>query len=356
MRDQILGLLGKYLPGRLQSTGPTNILTKCPFHKEGKETKPSFSVNVERGIFHCFTCHVSGDIQKFLKMMSISDDTIERELSVIKPALERNREQWLMQKKNSFAGRDPFKADFALPEDLLGVYKYCPMKLVNDGFNPDLLQELGIGFDKNKNRILYPLRDMYGTLAGFSGGATLEGQIPKYHVYQGRRKGVDGRWKPGDFGEWFDDQFPGFICENHDFLWNFHRVMPKLIKQVNPVVYVVEGFKAAMWMIQSGFEMTVALMGSYLSDRQLQLLVRLGATVVLFLDNDAAGKKATANVGDLLWWPMYGRVMVVPYPKEDEDENTQPDDYEHDAIQTLVSRAMDFRKYFNEQNRTKQWQ
>lgn len=355
MRDHILGLVSKYLPGRLQPTGPHNVLTKCPFHKGGQETKPSFSIDIERGIFHCFTCQVAGDIQKLLTMLHVPDGHIQAEMNILKPMLDRNREQWLFQKRNSFSGRDPFKADYALPEALLGVYRYCPTKLVNDGFSPDLLQELQVGFDKNKNRIMYPLRDMYGTLAGFSGGAALSGQWPKYHVYQGRRKDIDGRWKPGDFGDWFDEQFPGFICENHDFLWNFHRVLPQAQKDPNSVVYVVEGFKAAMWMIQSGFPLTVALMGSYLSEKQQQLLTRLGCPVVLFLDNDTPGKKATTNVGDLLWWPLYGRVKVVPYPEEDADTDTQPDDYEHSAIQTLVSRAMDFRQFYNRQ-RTQSWQ
>jgi DNA primase len=35
----------------------------CPFHRE---KTPSFAMNLERGLFHCFGCGVSGDIVGFV--------------------------------------------------------------------------------------------------------------------------------------------------------------------------------------------------------------------------------------------------------------------------------------------------
>lgn len=345
MRDQVLGILSKYLPGKLQPSGGNNVLTTCPFHGGGQERKPSFSVELSKGLFHCFTCHVAGDIAKLLRDLGVASTIVDREMGDIKPALDKAREQHLFEKKHAFVSRDPFKADYVLPETVLGVYEFCPLKLVEDGFDPALLQRLGIGYDRAQNRIMWPLRDMHGNLAGFSAGAGLPDQWPKYKVYQGRTQDHAGRWRQGDFGPWFDKLYPDYRCENHDFLWNFHRVWPWAHAEPHPVIYVVEGFKAATWLIQNGYPMTVALMGSYASPRQQQMLHKTGATVVLFLDNDAAGQRATTNIGDLLWWPMYGKIKVVQYPKEDLGENTQPDDYTPEAVRTLIEGAWDFRAH-----------
>lgn len=343
MQDQVLDMLRRHMPAPLRPSGGSNVLTKCPFHKGGQETKPSFSVNLTKGVFHCFTCHEAGPLAKLLRMLKVPRSVIDAEMRTLKPHLDRQRENHRLAKKHVFETRDPFKADYVLPEELLGVYELCPNKLVNDGFNPALLQQLEVGYDRQTHRIMYPLRDMYGNLAGFSGGATTEGTWPKYKVYQGRRRRLDGRWEPGDFGDWFDERFPDYRCENHDFLWNFDSVWPRLIDDNNTALYVVEGFKACMWMIQNGFENTVALMGSYISERQQQMLHRLGCWVTICTDNDAAGRRAAFNVGDLLWRPLFGKIKVMVYPQE--DNNTQPDDYEPEALRILISQAVPFTQY-----------
>jgi hypothetical protein len=53
-----------------------------------------------------------------------------------------------------------------------------------------------------------------------------------------------------------------------------------------------------MWLTQLGVENVVALMGSYMSDRQRWLLERLGAAVYIMLDNDEAGQRATYGFTD----------------------------------------------------------
>lgn len=358
MRDHVLALLQRHLPGPFKGSGNGNVLTKCPFHKGGAERKPSFSVNLESGVWHCFTCHEAGSLRHLLRRLEVPDSTADAELKIIAPHLEQKKHAFKVEQANFFVDRDPFKADYILSEGILGVYEFCPLKLVNDGFDPNLLQRMEIGYDCKQNRIMFPLRDMYGNLAGFSGGVTEAStyQHPKYKVYQGRRQDPNtGRWIEGDFGPWFDEKYPDFRCENHDFLWNFDKVYPRLLGVSDPsaTVYLVEGFKACLWMIQSGFENTVALMGSYISDRQQKMLHRLACNVVLFLDNDRAGINATFNVGNLLWKPMHGRIQVVPYPVGDED--TQPDDYETAAVSELVSRKKSFPEYLNSIRRGNRW-
>lgn len=350
MREQIFATVQKFMAGPFRHVGDGNVLTKCPFHKGGQEHKPSFSINIEHGVFNCFTCHVAGDISYLLKLLGLPRDRIDIELSSVRTELDKNRQTHFLEKQNTFARTDPFKADFILPEALLGVYEFMPLKLVEAGFHPDLLRDMEIGFDRNGNRIMYPLRDLYGNLAGFSGGAQTQEQAPKYKVYQGRRR-VNNRWIPGDFGSWFDDQFPDYRCENHDFLWNYNRVYPRVLgmgmSDPNATVFIVEGFKACLWMLQAGYLNTVALMGSYISDRQQTMLHRLSANIVLFLDNDKAGREASVWVGDLLWKPMRGRVTVVKYPPE--DDHTQPDDYFPEGIHQMVQSRVPLHQFQREQ-------
>jgi DNA primase len=343
--QEVLSLLKRHLPGTIRPSGGTNILTTCPFHKGGQERKPSFSVNFVKGVFNCFTCHETGDIRWMLHLLGLTKEQIANETAVIQPMLERNRELHKLERANAFVYKDPFSADSELPEAILGTYDWEPP--LPSKFDRPTMKSMQVGWDRRLERVTYPLRDMYGKLAGISGGATRPDQIPKYDVYQGGRRDMTGKWVPGHFGPWFDEEHPGWRCENHDFLWNYNRIWKHLITVSDPsaTLYIVEGFKACLWMLQHGYWNTVALMGSYISDRQQKLIHRLGVTVILMLDNDEAGRRATGRVGDLLWNPMRGKIRVGRYPFD--DYSSQPDDYGTEGIHHIVQHNMPFEEFIN---------
>lgn len=339
MREIVLSILRRYIGGQIKQGGGSNVLMKCPFHKGGQERNASFSVNLESGLFHCFTggCPAgSGDVEKLLRLFQLPSAMIEAELSVVRPELERQRELRKVERQNFHANRDPFQAEHILPEAVLGVFDHEPKFLIDKGFDPALLKAMEVGYDQRLRRVIYPIRDVYGNLAGVVGGATEKEQSPKYLVYKGGTISC-GHRSAGHYGEWFNEQFPSYTFENHKYLWNWHRVSKTWMSDPGGRVYIVEGYKAALWLIQNGYPNTVALMGSYVSDMQQRLLHRLGGTAVLCLDNDGPGRRARRKVGEVLWGPLGGRILSVTYPPVDDD--TQPDDYPPEQLRPLLGSA-----------------
>lgn len=343
MRHYIRDIVTRYL-GRGRQSGESNLILRCPFHKGGQETKPSFSVNVDLGVFQCFTCHTAGGIVKLLKLLQIPDSTIDAELKDIRQALDDSRKKLKHQKIAQYVMRDPFEATVILPETILRPYRWCPTGLVQQGFDPRWLEYMEVGFDRQNQRITYPIRDLYGNLAGISGGATYAGQNPKYKVYEGRRKDLaTNQWIPSMYGDWFDEDYPGYLFHNRDFLWNFDQVYPRLFfgKEVNPSLIIVEGFKACLWLLQNGYWNTVALMGSTISARQRDLLSRLDVSFILFLDNDEAGIKGMTQIGRELFQKHSG-VYLARYPNAEE---CQPDNLQLSGISAAISSAIPYPHY-----------
>lgn len=349
MRGHIQSLVERYI-GRGRFSGESNMSLRCPFHKGGEETKPSFSVNVDLGIFNCFTCHATGGMQKLLKLLGLPQHVIDAELRDIRQELDDNKKRLKWKKRAEWVSKDPFLAETILPESILKPFEWCPTKLVDLGFQTEWLKYMDIGFDRNNNRITYPIRDLYGNLAGISGGSVIAGQEPKYKVYQGQHKDPEtNRMVPSDYGRWFDESYPDYEFHNHHYLWNFDQVYPRLFfgLEKQPCLIVVEGFKACLWLLQCGYLNTVALMGSALSDRQSSLLHRLRVNIVLFLDQDYAGRRATRRIAKKLRTTQQG-VFIAQYPYA---EDCQPDDLVPVEVAASIAGAQTYPQWEKEQRR-----
>lgn len=338
MRSHILSLVERYI-GRGHFSGDQNVSLRCPFHKGGEETRPSFSVNVTTGVWQCFTCHVAGPLPLLLKMLGLAPQVIDSELKDVREDLEAARAALAWKRRERWTAKDPFLAPTLLPESLLKPYEFMPTRLVEAGFDPRWLQWMDIGFDRTNNRITYPIRDIYGNLAGISGGAAFAWQQPKYDVYQGKHTDpVSGVQIWSHYGPWFDEQFPDYKFNNKNYLWNFDKVYPRLFfSSKEETLIIVEGYKACLWLLQHGWTNTVALMGSTLSEFQRNLIHRVRAQVVLFLDYNEAGRDGSFKIARTLQAFQPG-VRIARYP-EDAEEECQPDDLEGSEITAAIISA-----------------
>ncbi len=347
MRDVVIDIVQRYVDTKIRRAGQGNISVKCPFHTV-KDGTP-FSVNVELGLFHCFTCHVAGSIPTMLAMLGVDQATIEAEVGPLRQALKDAWENKKHDRKAQYSSGNPFRAKFVLSESLISAYDWCPTPLIESDFDPSWLKYLQIGVDLRNRRVTYPVRDIYGNLAGFVGGRTDRSQQPKYRVYAGQQQAYDGSIIPSDYGSWFDEEYPGYEFRSHDYLWNYDKVYPRLLFGKEPEqVIIVEGFKACIWVLQCGFKNTIALMGSSMSYRQKELLLRVDARIVLLLDNNTAGQDGTYKIGNTLQKAV-PTVWVATYPKG-AGPDCQPDDLDPSIVKSMIDEANPFRNWKRERN------
>ncbi|MDZ4158634.1 MAG: toprim domain-containing protein, partial [Anaerolineaceae bacterium] len=135
-------------------------------------------------------------------------------------------------------------------------------------------QEGGGIFDRFRNRIMFPIRDSQGRMAGFGARILDPDDSPK-----------------------FLNSPQTALFDKGSLLYGLDRGR-KAIRARNQAV-IVEGYLDVIACHQAGFENTVSPMGTALTEEQLRLLKRFTQRMVLALDADSAGEKATLRGLDL---------------------------------------------------------
>jgi len=332
-RTDIVELIGGHLP--LKAAGRTHKAL-CPFHTE---KTPSFIVNPERQIFHCFGCGEGGDAITFLmkheRLMfpeaarylaeragvslptprSAGAGTSETDgrlvlVEVHRQALEHFRENLRGSEgsgaRDYLAGRgltpalnERFQLGCALPRwDAL-------LRALKRRGHPDRLLEAsglivarpdGSGhYDRFRHRLMIPIWDVSGKVVGFGGRALDPSEVkylnsPETALY---RKGT------------------------HLFGLN---LAVRAVRERGRAL-VVEGYFDAIMLHAHGFENAVAALGTALTTEQAGLLSRYARTVVLLFDPDAPGiGAARRNLEHLINVDLDWRIVLLP-------EGLDPDAY-----------------------------
>jgi len=309
-----------------------NVLAFCPLHGESPgSSTPSLSLNLDTGQWHCFAGCGGGSMRSLLVEVA-SKPTAARIWERMQPQLKRSSARAARKKKE--VGN--FRTANPLPERILGLFEQCPQELLDAGFDPDVLWSHDIGVDLQRDRITFPIRDVDGYLAAIV-GRNRGNRWPKYKLYT-----------DGDGGELTEMGYKQCAFNNRDLVWRCEHIYASaFVGGARPTIYVAEGYKAALWLVQHGYEMTGALMGSSITRPQRTFLERMGGTVVLCLDAGRAGVRGTYKIG----YSLRGMdVRVLRYPDHTEVD-LQPDDLSEEDLHQSIATTLSFPEWESRQPR-----
>lgn len=328
----IVQVIGEKLP--LKKAG-RHFKTLCPFHTE---KTPSFMVNPEKQIFHCFGCGEGGNVFGFvMKYEGVEfPEAVERLADRFAIPLSTRREdpQQIHLRRsekerfyriNQLAARR-FYENLADPERGGRAREYLAVR----GIRKEMIREYGLGyapvewrdlctffrekgvpeddaeklglirrgerepFDFFRDRLIFPIISPDGKVLGFSGRALGEGQEPKYLN------------SPDSLVYAKGESFLGL------------QLARNFIREKEEVV-LVEGNFDQLRLYQEGIRNVVAPLGTAVTGGQIRLLARLTPHFVVLFDGDAAGQRAAARALEtFLPLGILPRAVTLP-PKEDPD-------------------------------------
>jgi DNA primase len=329
--SDIVEIIGGYLP--LKRAGG-NFVALCPFHKE---KSPSFHVNPQRQIFHCFGCHKGGDVFTFLReyeglsfmdavrrlaerahiMLDFDGQPEQQQARALKDQLLEMHEQiaqrWQTALANDAAGqvaRD-YLAKRGVSAEAVQLFRlgYAPEAwddTVNwarsKKFDLAMVEQAGLilhsdtankHYDRFRGRLMFPICDEQGRVVAFSGRVL----VP-------------------------DEKSAKYVNSPETPIFHKGRIFYGLDKSKRPIldkgfVVICEGQLDLIACYMAGVRNIVAPQGTAFTSDHARMLRRYVNEVVLCFDADEAGQKAAVRVLDsLLAVGMAIRVASIPSPHD----------------------------------------
>jgi DNA primase len=306
-RNDIVDVISEFV--RLRKAG-RNFKGLCPFHKE---KTPSFMVNAERQMFHCFGCGVGGDVFSFImnheklefpEALRFLAERAGMPLPERRPS-GRPSENDRIYRANGFAaefyhgrlisgaGRDAsaYLEKRGVNPEMIGMFRIgiAPggrgeflQAASGEGFGPEVLEKAGLvgrgergeWYERFRNRIMFPILDVAGHVVGLGGRVLGDGE-PKYlnspetKVF---RKGAH--------------------------LYGLNWARTEIAREDRALL--VEGYLDLVALRQFGIENAVATMGTALGEEAARRLARYSQRVTVVNDGDDAGRKAAVRSAEVL--------------------------------------------------------
>jgi DNA primase len=327
----------------------------CPFHSE---KTPSFSINPELGVYHCFGCQKSGDAITFIREVEHLDfvEAVERlaarcgitlrydNANVGKDRKRKERlseavgaavafyHRLLMEAPEAGRARQhlrsrKFDGDAARRFHLGWApdgFDALSGHLQREGLKREDIADAGLAFvnranklqDQFRGRLMFPIYDSRGEPAGF-GGRALGDEMPKYKnspetpIYQKSRLLYGLNWAKGEV-----------VARGE--------------------VVICEGYTDVMAFALADIPNAVATCGTALADDHFQILKNLARKVVLAYDADTAGQAAAER------WYQWEQQYEVQVEVADLPPGRDPGDLWNDdpaALGTAVERAAPFLQF-----------
>jgi len=341
-RSDIVDVIGEHL--HLKPAG-SRFRALCPFHKD---SDPSFYVNPERQMFHCFGCGTGGDVIKFIQLQENLDfvgalEYLGRRIGVrvewtggdraesawdhriLEEAVDffyqnlKRRPSADLKEVLERRGLDDetitrFQIGFATLswDDLIEHFQ-------RKGIEPEKLERVGLaapnkqGGYRNwfRNRLMFPILTASGQVVGF-GGRALDDSPAKY-----LNSPESSRFKKGRL------------------LYALDQAKKALREQ--KTVLLAEGYMDVVALHRFGFTNSVGNLGTALTTEQVRLLKRYVSSCYVVYDGDAAGRKAALRSLEMFRnEDLPCRVVELP-------EGQDPDDYlsahGREAMEQLIDRA-----------------
>jgi DNA primase len=328
----IVNVIGQYV--QLKKASRDRYVGLCPFHKE---KSGSFSVSETKQFYHCFGCHVSGDVLKFVQAIEgVSFYEALKSLS--------ERYGIPMPKRSEYTDEDSkVRAALMLMHELAqeqfranlhgSAGEIAQAYLAKRGVSAETAEQFGIGYSLSSGRSLlrmfeerqFPVAQMEqsGLIGQREGGGyydrfrnrlmfPIHNEAGKIIAFGGRALAADEKAKYMNSPE-----TP--IYRKTYTLYNLHRAKDAIRKDQRAIL--VEGYMDAIGVSAAGLGAVVASCGTALTAPQIQAIRRHAPNIVVNFDPDTAGASATEkSIGMLLEENMKVRVMEL-------DGGLDPDEY-----------------------------
>ena len=287
----------------------------CPFHNE---KTPSFSVNVQKGIYKCFGCGEGGDAISFLMKINNQSFTdvirdLAQQFNIELPTSKGDSKQYnedKLQVKNLLSKACDYYHEnlFNVPEakgaldyllkrgitkEIIDEYKigyskkgYTELQAhFKADFTPNIMEKSGLTVktekgdtvDRFRHRIMIPIRDEAGNVIAFGARAIEEGQNPKYL------------------------NSPDTIFYNKSrVLYGIDIAKNRMIE--DDYVVIMEGYFDVISAQAAGLKNVVASCGTALTVDHVRMIAKYSKSRRIFLafDTDSAGLKATQRSTEVI--------------------------------------------------------
>jgi DNA primase len=348
-QNDIVEVISEYIP--LKRSG-SNHKALCPFHNE---KTPSFNVNADRQIYHCFGCGAGGNVFTFLmeyekisfveaatrlakragielrlqsprtsdkvdKIFRANDFASDYYAGSLKTAEASRAREFLKSRGINSESTKTFSIGYAPPgwDNLIKSWSSSGGKvfdLANAGLA--VRAKSGKWYDAFRDRLVFPIKSVGGSVLGF-GARTLDGEGPKYI-----------------------NTPENDVYKKKNILYGLN--LSRTAIQRNEEAILVEGYTDVIAFHQLGLQNVVASSGTAMTGEQARAIKRYADGVVLVFDGDEAGIAAAKRaVSVTVSEGLRTRVVTLP-PGED------PADFasKHSAeeLEEVLASAPDFTEF-----------
>ena len=333
LRVRVSEVVGKSV--KLKKRGK-EFIGLSPF---SNEKTPSFTVNDEKGFYHCFSSAEHGNIFDFLmKTKNYKFGEAVRELASyagMQPYKftkqdEDKEKRWkiynrILEKYTEFCHNQLLSGKYAEVLEYLNKRKITKKEIVffkigyaaaqNDfyeelkkEFDEKQIESSGVYYlDENKkkyidrfrNRIIFPVKNLNNSVFALGGRALLKTTFAKY----------------------INSPETEFYKKGNN-LFNINEA--RKIREKNEEIFIVEGYMDVINLHKFGICNVVANLGTAMTERQIELTWRFFKNPIICLDGDSSGKKASLRIAERLFPLMKPEfnIYFLELP-----ENLDPDSY-----------------------------